>query len=104
MRIGGDRSEPERRGGGTAISGPVKGHEPDAMPGRGLLTEGPVAVEHRGAAGIPGVTGPQYPVPTVYLNLAHPFSVLCNGGRLPGLGKTGICAGTLHGSPRRRPR
>jgi hypothetical protein len=41
-------------------------------------------VDHRGTAGIPGVTDQQYPVPTVYLNLAHPFSVLCNGGRLPG--------------------
>ena len=41
-------------------------------------------VDHHGAVGIPGVTDPQYPVPSVYLNLAHAFSVLCNGGRLPG--------------------
>jgi hypothetical protein len=41
-------------------------------------------VDHHGTGGIPGVTDPQYPVSTVYLNLAHAFSVLCNGGRLPG--------------------
>jgi hypothetical protein len=40
-------------------------------------------VDHHRAVRIPGVANPQYPVPTVYLNLTHPFSVLCNGGRLP---------------------
>ena len=74
------------------MSGPVKGHQPDAMLGRGVLIEGQVQpgargsmeVDHYDTGGIPGVTDPQYPVSTVYLNLAHAFSVLCNGSRLPG--------------------
>ncbi len=50
------------------------------------------------------VADPQYPVAAVYLNLAHPFSVLGNGGRLPGIRQMGTCGATLHESPRRRPR
>ena len=92
MCIGGNRREPERRGRGAAISGPVEGHEPDTLLGHGVLTEGQVEpgaggameVDHHGTIRIPGVADAQYPVSAVYLKLTHPFSVLCNGGRLPG--------------------
>jgi hypothetical protein len=58
-------------------------------------------VDHYGAMGIPGVKDPLYPVPTVYLNLAHPLTIAAppragvaparwragpGTSRLPGLG------------------
>jgi hypothetical protein len=89
MRIGGDRREPERRGSGTAVSGPVEGHKPDAPLGRDVLTEaevkpgagGPVEIQHRWAVRLAHLTGPQYPAAAVYLNLAHPLTINRDGAR-----------------------
>jgi hypothetical protein len=79
MHISGDRREPERRGGRTALARPVEGDKPDAALGRELLsktkvqpgTRGPVEVHHHGAIGFTRLTDPQYPPPAADLHLAH---------------------------------